>query len=502
MTRMHDPGERSLSVAVVGAGAAGLGMAAKLKSAGFDNIVIYERASEVGGVWRDNSYPGLHCDIPAHAYSFSFAPNPQWSGLFAQGPEIHAYLQRLVDQYRLDRHLHTGEEVETARYQDGTWQVTTSKGVRATYDILLCATGVLVNPQLPALPGLDDFTGAAVHSARWDRSLRTAGKRIAVIGNGSTGVQLTCALAPEASRFLLFQRTAQWVFPIFNIPYSALTRAVYRRAAWPRRLAYRWWRTVVAGLFGAAVVRPGWRRSTLSTVCRIYLNLVRDPGLRDRLTPRHDPMCKRLVFGRGFYRAMQLPHVELVTEPIERISATGVVTRDGREHAVDIIVFATGFRARDYTRPMTLTGRNGITLDQVWADGPHAYHTVALPGFPNLFMLVGPNSPFSHESVLSVAETQADYILKWLELFRSGDVAEAEPTVEATARFNEAVRAAMPETIFASGCDSWYLGPDGVPMVWPWTARAHRQLLSRVRLEDFHVRRGAAAPEPRPTSLR
>ncbi|GAB2719425.1 flavin-containing monooxygenase [Kitasatospora kifunensis] len=495
---MDKPDKSQLSVAVVGAGAAGLCMGVKLRSSGFENFVIYERASEVGGVWRDNTYPGLTCDVPSRAFTFSFSPNSQWSDVFSKGTEISAYLRQLVDRHQLGHHLRVGEGVEAAHFLDGQWQLTTTQGSVESYDILLCATGLLVNPRVPDIPGISDFTGAAFHSADWEHSVSTAGKRVAVIGSGSTGTQLTCSLAAESARFLLFQRTAQWVFPLPNRRYSALNRTVHGRWPWFQQATHHFWRAAFNEIYGAAVMRPGWRRSALGWVCRAALRRVRDPQLRAQLTPPYQPMCKRLVAARGFYRAMQLPHVDLVTEAIDHVTAAGIVTRDGREHAVDVLVFATGFRAEDYMRPMELTGRDGITLDEVWAEGPYAYNTVALPGFPNLFMLVGPHSPFSHDSVLGIAETHADYILKWLELFDTGQVAEAEPTQEATARFNDSVRAAMPGTIFTSGCSSWYHGPDGNPMVWPWPARQHRELLAELRPDDFELRprRTAAVPEP------
>ncbi|MFB7719815.1 nitroreductase/quinone reductase family protein [Nocardia sp. NPDC056100] len=482
------PHTRPPRIAIVGAGISGLGMAAKLKQAGMDDFVIYEKASEVGGVWRDNTYPGLCCDIPARNYSFSFAPNSEWSRYFSDGPEIQGYLRRVADEQGLRPHLRLGQEVVEGHYSDGGWQLTLAGGETDTVDLLLCATGLLVHPKQPDIPGIEQFTGRTFHSARWEHDAELVGKRIAVVGNGSTGVQLTSSIAPGAAHFLLFQRTPQWVFPKPNKRYSALTKAMHRRSTRLSHIALHGWRTLFDATVGTAAIRPGWQRTVLTWGCKLALLQVRSPQLRRTLTPTDQPMCKRLIVATGFYSAIQQPHVEVISDPIERVTATGVITRDGREHEIDVLVFATGFHAENYMRPMYLVGENGMTLDKAWNQGPRSYRTVAVPGFPNMFMLVGPNSPFANESVIRTAETHADYILRWVRLFAAGQVTEVVPTAEATDAFNDQVTAALPATTFASGCDSWYLDSTGTPVIWPWSARAHRQMLATVNLDEFHTR--------------
>ncbi|MFF8610733.1 flavin-containing monooxygenase [Streptomyces sp. NPDC015346] len=486
-------------IAIIGAGVSGLCLALKLKAAHHDDFVVYEKAETIGGVWRDNSYPGLSCDIPSRTYCYSFAPNSEWTSYFSSGPEILRYLNDVADAHGVRSHLRVGEEVTTAAFHDGAWSLTTASGTVHRHDFLICATGVLVRPKVPDLPGLDTFEGAAFHSSRWDHSVDTAGRRIAVVGTGSTGVQITCALAGTAKHFFLFQRSPQWVFPKPNKAYTRLTKSAHRHLPAFTRLADGLWRRAFEKTISTAVVKRGWQRWVLAQGCRLALLQVRSPELRRRLTPDYPPLCKRLVAAAGFYRAVQRANVSVVCDSIERITPNGIVTKNGTACDVDIIVFATGFQADAYMRPMTITGLDGVTLDDAWADGPRGYQTVALPGFPNLFMLAGPNSPFSNESVMRTAETQADYIMKWIRLFNEGTVRWAAPTQEATDCFNAAVRRALPGTTFSAGCASWYQDTQGVPVVWPWSVRAHRSMLARVESDHFHIEPGPRSPRrPRP----
>jgi cation diffusion facilitator CzcD-associated flavoprotein CzcO len=263
------------------------------------------------------------------------------------------------------------------------------------------------------------------------------------------------------------------------------------------RLAYRWNKWLLELVFGEAVIRPGWQRSLITAICRFNLRFgVRDPELRRKLTPDFDPMCKRLVMSAGFYPAVQKPGVELVTEAIERVEPRGIVTADGDLHPADVIVLATGFDFHAYMKSMNLVGEGGLTLEQAWADGPRGYRTVAIPGFPNLFTLMGPHSPVGNHSLVAVAETQSDYILAWIDNLAGEEISHASPSPEATAEFNAEMRASMPDTIWASGCQSWYLGKDGLPELWPWTPRRHREMLAQPELEDFELTRAPNSALP------
>jgi len=467
-------------------------MAVKLKRAGVESFRIYEKAMEVGGTWRENTYPGLVCDVPSRYYSYTFEPNPGWSRYFSPGAEIQRYFERTAEKHGLRSHIEFGTEVVGARFETGRWLIETSDGEETEADFVISACGVLHHPRYPEIPGLERFAGAMFHSARWDHDVELRGRRIGVVGTGSTGVQLVCGLADVAGRLSLFQRSAQWIYPAPNLHYRDITRRLMRRFPALNRLSYRGWQKYIELGFGRAVVQPGWQRAVLGWACRLNLRTIRDPELRRKLTPEHQPMCKRLIVSGGFYRAIQRPAVELITDAIERVEPAGVVTRDGVLHELDVLVLATGFDAHAYLRPIALAGEDGATLEDAWRDGARAYRTVALPGFPNFFMLMGPHSPVGNQSLITIAENQADYIMRLIAMFRDGTLAAAAPTTEATERFNAEMRDAMPNTVWVTGCKSWYLGKDGLPELWPWTPERHREMLAAPQLQEWDVQPGPA----------
>lgn len=481
--------KRPLKIAIIGAGMSGLCMAVKLQQAGIDSYTIFEKADEVGGTWRDNTYPGLTCDVPSRYYSYSFRPNPNWSHLLPPGPEIQAYFRQVADERAIRPHIRFGTDVTSARYDDGRWWLTTAGG-EESFDVLITATGVLRVPRYPDIPGLETFAGPAFHSSRWDHSITLPDKRIGLIGTGSTGVQITAELGGQVRQLKVFQRTAQWVCPMPNLRYSPLTRAALGR--WPKLngVGYRFWGWYTRFMFGRAPIRPGFQRRLFQAQCRWNLRLsVRDRHLRAKLTPQDQPMCKRLIFAGHFYRSVQKPGVDLVTDSIDHIEPRGVVTSDGTLHELDLLVYATGFDARAYVRPLVVIGEGGLTLDEAWADGPRAYRSVAVPGFPNLFMLMGPHSPIGNQSLIPIAEDQADYAMWWINQIRDGRVVAAAPTEVATKEYNEDMKQAMPQTIWVTGCNSWYLGKDGLPELFPWTPERHSELLRQPpELADFDIR--------------
>jgi cation diffusion facilitator CzcD-associated flavoprotein CzcO len=482
---------RSPRVAIIGAGMSGLCMAVTLRRAGITDITISEKADAVGGTWRDNTYPGLACDVPSRFYQFTFAPKPDWSHVFSPGAEIRDYLTKLAHDFGLMHSIRFGTEVVHAERMHNRWQLCTSNGDTQVVDFLISATGILHHPSYPAIEGLDDFAGAVFHSARWDHDVALRGKRIAVIGTGSTGVQIVCGLAGEAAHLTLFQRSAQWVFPLPNPAYSRFVKMLMRSVPKISALAYYGYRATTEFVV-QALVKPGWRRWAMSAACRANLCTVRDPDLRQALTPDHQPMCRRLIISGGFYRAVQRPDVELVTERIDHVAPEGIVTADGRLHEVDVIALATGFDAHAYVRPMTLIGDRGVTLDEAWSKGPRAHMTVSLPGFPNFFMLLGPHSPVGNYSLTAIAESQAGYILNWIERWRRREFDTVAPTLEATNDFNAEMRAALPNTVWTTGCTSWYLGLDGNPELWPWNPSRHRARLSQIDLAAHDLRFDAA----------
>lgn len=476
---------RRVEVAIIGAGMSGICMAIKLREAGIDSFTVFEKAHDVGGTWRDNRYPGLTCDVPSPFYSYSFALNPEWSSRFAPGPEIHRYFKSTAERYDVLRHVRCGTEIVEASFDGDRWQLRSAAGDMFAADVVVAATGLLHHPRIPELAGLGAFGGDVFHSSHWDQRTRVDGRRVGVVGTGSTGVQLVTELAKRTASLTQFQRSAQWIFRQPNWTYSRPCRALLRRSKRLTELLYR----LHAGLFGLAgraTIEPGWERRLMNAGCRWNLRSVRDPQLRARLTPDYEPLCRRLVFSPGYYQAVQRANVEVVDTAIDHVEARGVVTADGRLHELDVLVLATGFDSHAYMRPMAVVGRDGVTLADMWAEGPQAHRTVALPDFPNFFMLMGPNSPI-HTSLVPVAESQAGFVMHWVHRMLAGEVRHVAPKPEATAAFNTWVRQNMGDTTFVTGCSSWYIGPDGYPVIWPFSAEAFHTMLAAPDDAEYEV---------------
>jgi cation diffusion facilitator CzcD-associated flavoprotein CzcO len=470
-------GGRRLRFAIIGAGMAGILSAIRLQETGEDDFTLYEKADLVGGTWRENSYPGIACDVPSHLYSYSFAPNPDWSHRFSPGGEIRAYFERVAGEHGVLPRVRFGDEVTRCDFEGGRWRLTAKSGRRDVADVVIGATGVLHHPKLPDIAGLDSFEGALFHSARWDHGVGLDGRRIGIVGTGSTAVQIVSALVERAGKLSLFQRTAQWIMPQENPPYTEEEKAAFRRDPRILRHMHAEMSRLFAENFSNAVVDASSPQMRLiEDVCRANLEQnVADPELRERLRPSYRAACKRLVISPDFYQALQQPNAELVTEGIERVEPAGVRTRDGRLHELDVLVLATGFRVDRFLRPIEVTGRGGRRLDDVWSQRPVAYLSISIPGFPNLFMLNGPNGPVGNFSLIEVAELQIAYILRLVEELRAGRCREIAPSEEATARFDAARVEAAKKTVWATGCRSWYLDDRGIPASWPWTFDRFRE---------------------------
>ena len=462
---------RELRVVVIGAGMAGILAGIKLREAGHHNFVIYEKAARLGGTWRENTYPGIACDVPAHLYTYTFEPNPQWSHVFAPGAEIQAYFEAVAHKYQITDAIKFNTEIISCNFGKGRWRITTAHGEQDVADVVIAATGVLHYPNLPDIAGLEDFKGACFHSARWLHDVPLAGKRVGVIGTGSTAIQITSALADKVTKFELYQRTAQWVMPIENPAYSPQQRAEF--VADPSRiLALRAeMNRVMTDFVSKAVIdADSPEMATIEKACLDNLvNSVVDPVLREKLRPNYRAACKRLIFSPDFYQAIQHPNAELVTAGIERVEAAGIRTSDGRLHELDVLVMATGFRADRFIRPTLVTGRDGINLDDVWADRPFAYLSLSVPAFPNMFLLNGPNGPVGNFSLIQIAEMQLGYVMQLLDKLRNGECREISASSAATQAFDEARIAAAKGAIWSTGCKSWYLDKFGVPASWPWS---------------------------------
>ncbi len=464
--------ERNLEVIVLGAGMAGILAGIKLQERGYRQIRIYEKADRIGGTWRENTYPGLTCDVPSHHYTYSFERNPDWTRHFPPGQEIQDYFERTCRKYGIDKLLRFNEEATAAHYRDGRWQLEFASGHRDSADVLIAATGVLHKPRYPHIEGLDRFRGDLFHSARWDHSAALDGRRIGVIGMGSTGVQIISALAGRAALLEHYVRTPQWIMPTENAPYTEQERALFRAEpeALAREMNVEEYNDSVERYTQAIVDPDSPGGQFLAQACLENLEQsVTDPVLREQLRPDHKALCKRLIFSPDYYRAIQHPDSRLVTEPIARVEETGILTADGELHELDLIALATGFHADTFMRPMNITGRNGADLEDLWAKSPRAYLAISLPDFPNLFMLNGPNGPVGNFSLIDIAEHQWHYIDQLLERLRKGEASEICPSREAMDEFEQARGEAAKKTIwYTGGCHSWYLNDEGIPASWPW----------------------------------
>ncbi|MGW6201603.1 flavin-containing monooxygenase [Kribbella sp. NPDC055110] len=480
-------GERH-RIVVIGTGFAGIGMSVRLKQAGYDDFVVLERAEDVGGTWRDNTYPGCRCDVPSHLYSFSFAPNPDWSSTFSPQPEIEDYLRNVTESYGVRSHIRFGNTVESARWVDGTWQITTNQQT-FTADILLSGMGPLAEPSYPKLPGIEDFEGEVFHSARWNHDLNLSGRKVAVIGTGASAIQFVPAIQPEVEELHLFQRTPPWVMPRPDRKISAAEKAVYRRFPLVQkavRAGIYWGRESM--VLGFAKL-PAIMKQVQKVAEKHLAQQVRDPLLRAKLTPDFTLGCKRVLISDDYYPALARPNVEVVTDGIAEVTPTGIVTTEGVKHEVDTIVYGTGFRVTDLPVMDMVHGRDGVSLREAWADGMEAHLGTAIAGFPNFFMLIGPNTGLGHSSMVFMIESQIAYILDALKTMDAQGLREVEVRRDVQRAFVDGVRSSMRNTIWArGGCTSWYLDSEGRnTTLWPSFTFRFRQLTRRFDPTEYQT---------------
>ncbi len=461
---------QAVDVAIVGAGFSGLAMAIALHAAGRDDMVVLEKGEGVGGTWRDNTYPGCACDVPSHLYSYSFAQNPDWTRRYAPQPEILAYLERCADTHGVRPFLRFGHEVTEARWDAarGRWRVSVRDRPPVLARALVLGTGALHRPAFPSVPGRATFEGPSFHSAAWDHDVDLRGRTVGVIGTGASAIQFIPPLVEQAERVVVFQRTAPWVLPRPDGPVPLWERAMYRAVPGLQRL-YRWllyagMESQVAGFAGDPRLMAIARRLGE----RHLRDQVPDPARLALLTPSYTPGCKRILLSNDYYPAMARPHVSVETGALDAVAPDGVVLRDGRRIALDAIVYGTGFRVTEPVPPGVILGRDGVDLHARWSERMTAHKGTTVAGFPNLFVLMGPNTGLGHNSMVFMIETQVAYAMQALDTMdrRGAQALEVRPAAQQA--WNEALQPRFEGTVWASGCQSWYLdGAGHNPTIWP-----------------------------------
>jgi cation diffusion facilitator CzcD-associated flavoprotein CzcO len=447
-------------------------MAIRLKQAGIDDFTVIESADRLGGVWRDNTYPGITCDIPSHLYSYSFEPNPNWTRFFGPQKEILSYLDHCADKYDVRRHIRFGISATGAAFDEktGLWAVQTSDGKTITARVVVSGAGhALSKPVYPDIPGRDTFQGKSMHSARWDHDHSLAGKNVAVVGTGASAIQIIPSIAPEVGRLYVYQRTASWVSPKPDREIDARARAFFRARPYVQKFARTAIYWVLEAMAVGYVVEPRLNKIREWRSKRYLAKKVRDPELRKKLLPSFRLGCKRILLSNEYYDALQRENAQLVTEGIAEIRPHSIVTTDGVERPVDAIVYATGFETSEAKPPFSITGKGGVDLADAWKGGIEAYLGTAMPGFPNAFLLVGPNTGLGHSSMIFMMESQFSYILDCIRTMRARRLKSVDLRPEVSADYNRKLQKRLEGTVWNSGgCASWYLTSSGKnTTAWP-----------------------------------
>lgn len=490
MTHTHEHGATSgpfvIDVLIIGAGFSGLAAAAKVARRSRCSYVILEKGDDVGGTWRENTFPGCACDIPAPLYSFSFAQNPDWNTLFATQPEIYAYLRRTSRRLGITPNIRMNTTVTSAHWDDidRRWHIETAAGERFVARFLVNAVGVLHHPAIPPLTGIEDFAGPVFHSAAWNHDVDLTGKKVAVIGTGASAIQFVPAIADTVAELTVVQRTPPWILPKFDRPFSDNERARMRKskiALWERRARLFWVHEKRAkGFLGDATAIEPIRHMALKHLCQQIV----DPQLRAKLTPEYAIGCKRLLISSDYYPALAKPHVSVMTEPVVAAQSDALTLASGRHVNADVVIYGTGFDAQNALTHIIIRGRNGVALSTAWPTGPQAYLGTTVHGFPNMFLMCGPNTGLGHNSQIFMIEAQANYLAKCIRATGGNGVIEV--TEQAQTRYNEKLQNRLAATVWqAGGCRSWYQDPNTGrnTLLWPkpvlpfWlrTRRVHRR---------------------------
>jgi len=489
-------GRQPFPIAIIGAGFAGIGAAIQLKKAGIESFTMFERAGEIGGTWRDNTYPGAACDVPSHVYSLSFEPNPGWTRMFAPSNEIETYLLGIVAKWGLRSHLRLNTEIVSARFDEaaGVWNLQTNQSETFLARVVISGVGGLVDPALPKFKGVESFQGKIFHTARWNHDYRLSGKSVAVIGTGASAVQVVPAIAPQVDRLTVFQRTAAWVMPKRDRHFSTTARqffARHPRALWLSRYVQYW----LSEIFGPMVFLDSKPLSAIAEKGSMHhlRSSVRDPQLREKLTPHFQFGCKRILISDDYWSTFERDNVELITEAVGEMTPAGIRTRDGVEHRFDIVILATGFALGLAKAPFPVVGRGGRLLDEVWRNGAVAYKGVTVSGFPNWFILMGPNTGPGHTSVLVYTEAQIAYAMQAIRRLIEDDLKFVDVKQDVQDRYNAGLQGRMKYMAWSSGCNSWYLSSDGSNhALYPGFAWEYALRTRKFKPNEYEVVAGSA----------
>lgn len=466
------------TVLVIGTGFAGLAMAHKLREDGVDDVILLERAQAIGGTWRDNSYPGCACDVPSRLYSFSFWPKPDWSHRYARQPEIRAYLEDFVDEHGLRERVRLGAEVAHADWDEAAreWTVGTTDGRRFVGRFLVAGVGGLKDPRFPDVPGRERFGGAQLHSARWDPTVDLVGKRVAVVGTGASAIQVVPSIAGRVDQLTVFQRSPAWVLPRMDAEISSLQKALLTVIpGLDLLLRFLTWLSMEARYFAVFRQDSPLRRLAMALVRRHVRQEVPDPELAARLTPAYELGCKRVLVSDDWYPAMRRDNVQLVTSAVTELTERGIRDASGQEHELDVIIWCTGFRVDEPLGNMEIRGRDGRDLAQTWAGRPQAWLGMTMAGFPNAFLLLGPNTALGHNSVVIMIEAQVRYIVQAVRYTQGlGEGRCLDVDADAVQRFVDEVDLTIDGQVWQSGCASWYLNERGENFtIWPGSTASY-----------------------------
>ncbi|HRD45150.1 MAG TPA: NAD(P)/FAD-dependent oxidoreductase [Caulobacter sp.] len=479
-----------LDAIIIGAGFGGLTAAIKLKAAGFGNLVVLEKGDRIGGTWRDNTYPGACCDVPSRLYSLSFALNPDWSRAYSPQPEIRAYMERVADQFGVTPLFRFNAEVEKAVWNAaaGRWMVTLKGGETLSAPVLVSGLGQLNKPGYAGIPGRETFTGDSWHSARWRHDIDLTGKIVGCIGAGASAIQYIPEIAKDAGKVVIFQRTPNYIVPRLDRPFSAFEKWLFRTLPFTDR-ALRWFTWKMMDLRFQAFKTGTKSAENFKKLALKYLDdTIKDPELKAKLTPDYPIGCKRILVSDDYYQALARDNVELVTEAVQEITPNGVRTADGAEHACDVLVYGTGFITTDFIAPIEIVGAGGAALAEAWKDGAEAYLGVTVAGFPNLFLLYGPNTNLGHNSIIVMIEAQADYVVQAMKALKARGAKALAVKPAAHARFNAQLQRDLADTAWAGSCSSWYKTASGkITNNWSGDTKTYRRLMREPALEDYEV---------------